>query len=104
MTWTTEQVAEHLGITVDEVYASRRNNTFPGNLGVRRGKRLVFNPEQIKNPPKEESTDDVQVAILWELQAHTQLLRRIIQEVSSDRIKEQATLTFYINDKATEEE
>lgn len=82
MTWTTEQVAEHLGITVDEVYTSRRRGDFPGNLGVRRGKRLVFNPDQVENPPeKDGTTSDVMLAVLWELQAHANLLRRVAVDI-----------------------
>lgn len=83
MSWTTEQVAEHLNITVEEVYASRRRGDFPGNLGQRRGKRLIFNPDQILDPPtgEPETTSDLMLAVLWELQAHTNLIRRLAADL-----------------------
>lgn len=85
--WTTEEVADHLGLTVDEVYASRRRSEYPGNLGIRRGKRLVFDEDRVKAGPQlePEVTTDTLEAILWELQAHTQLLRRLTQEVRLTR-------------------
>lgn len=79
--WTTEQVAEHLDLTVDDVYRTRRENKYPGNLGVRRGRRLMFDPVLVENPPEPETTNDPTVAVLWELQAQTRLLHQIIHEV-----------------------
>lgn len=76
--WTTDQVANYTGLTVAEVYASRRRGDFPGVLGFRRGRALLYDAEKVRNPPEPEVTSDPIVAILWELQAQTRLLHQII--------------------------
>lgn len=66
--WTTEQVAEHLGITIKEVYESARANRFPGNLGKQRGRRKLYRSDLILAGPQEpKTTSDAVEAILWVL-------------------------------------
>lgn len=94
--WTTQQVADHLGLTVEEVYRSRREQRFPGNLGVRRGRRLMFDPDHIANPPTQESTTDPAVAALWEIQGVRKVVNKIDREVQALRahLAQDANLTL----------
>lgn len=94
--WTTQQVADHLGLTVEEVYRSRREQRFPGNLGVRRGRRLMFDPDHITNPPTQESTTDPAVAALWEIQGVRKVVNKIDREVQALRahLAQDANLTL----------
>jgi hypothetical protein len=67
--WTTEQVAEHLGITVKDVYESARANRFPGSLGTQRGRRKLYRSDLILAGPQEpKTTSDPVEAILWTVQ------------------------------------
>lgn len=93
--WTTEQVADHLGITVEAVYQSRREQRFPGNLGVRRGRRLMFDPDHIANPPTPESTSDPMVAALWEIKGVRKIVNKIDRDIQALRahLAEDANLT-----------
>lgn len=93
--WTTQQVADHLGLTVEEVYRSRREQRFPGNLGVRRGRRLMFDPDHITNPPTQESTTDPLVAALWEIKGVRKVVNKIDREVQALRahLAQDANLT-----------
>ena len=76
---TTEEVAEALGMTVKEVYESRRRNEWPGNLGRRRGRNLIF-PEDL-TPQEPETTTDPTTAILWALEGIHKTLRAIHTEL-----------------------
>jgi hypothetical protein len=89
--WTTEQVAQFLGVSPQAVYDSRARNKFPGNRGVRRGKRLMFDSETIEqgaraveegiDPDSPETTNNVNTAILWELGGIHKTLRAIHNEL-----------------------
>ena len=94
--WTTEQVADHLGLTVEAVYQSRREQRYPGNLGVRRGRRLMFDPDHIANPPTQETTTDPLVAALWEIKGVRKVVNKIDREVQALRahLAQDANLTM----------
>lgn len=67
--WTIEEVADALGMTVAQVYETRRRKEYPGNLGKLRGRRLMFDADLVQAGPQvPESTEDVSEAILWTLQ------------------------------------
>lgn len=93
--WTTEQVAEYLGVDVAAVYDSRRSNEFPGNRGTRRGRRLMFPSEAIeegrraveegRDPDEGRTTNDVNTAILWTLQGIEAKLAAILKELERQR-------------------
>jgi hypothetical protein len=78
MWWTIEQTAEHLGMTVDQVRATRRRREWPGNVGVRMGKRLRFDRERIlAGPVVPEHTDDAATAAVWLLEDIRNLVGQI---------------------------
>jgi hypothetical protein len=84
--WTTEQVADHLGITVKDVYESRRRNEFPGSIGTNRGRRLLFRSDLIESGPQEpKTTSDPLEAILWGLNAIEKQLGEILKELRNQR-------------------
>lgn len=98
--WTTEQVAEHLGIEVREIYQSRRNGDWPGIVGTQRGRRLLFRSDLIEAGPQEtESTEDVTVAILWTLQGIEAKLGKILTELVSQRTQPPTWLTMDFTDE-----
>lgn len=94
MWWTVEQVAEHTGLTVTQVYESRRRREWPGNVGVRQGRSLRFDSELVKAGPREpEHTDDPSVAAVWMLEDVRTLAREIktaIHEVRASVREEKA--------------
>lgn len=78
--WTIEEVADALGMTVAQVYESRRRKEYPGNLGKPRGRRLMFNADLVQAGPTEpESTTDPLEAILWTVTGIEEKLARLIQ-------------------------
>lgn len=80
--WTTEQVAEHLGLTVKEVYETARTNRFPGNLGTQRGRRKLYRSDLIIAGPQEpKTTSDPVEAILWTVQGIEAKLADILKEL-----------------------
>ena len=82
MWWTTEQVAEHAGMTVEQVWETRRRKEWPGVLGIRQGRRLRFDPEMIKAGPREpERTDDAATAAVWLLEDIRNLVGQIHQAI-----------------------
>lgn len=83
--WTTEQVADYLSLTAQDVYESRRRGAYPGNLGIRRGRKLLFPSDQVMNPPEEETTNDPTTAILWALDGIHKTLRAIHNELRAQR-------------------
>lgn len=87
MWWTIEQTAQHLGMTVEQVRDTRRRKVWPGNVGVRQGKRLRFDPRRIEaGPPDEpEHTDDVATATLWMMEDMRNLLGQIHAAVADLR-------------------
>jgi hypothetical protein len=67
--WTTEQVAEYLGLTVQQVYESSRRGEWPGNVGKQRGRRNLFRSDLIQSGPQEpKTTSDPVEALLWTAQ------------------------------------
>lgn len=83
---TTEEVADLLGITVDDVYRTRRNREYPGVLGRQRGRRLLFPADLVEAGPTEpESTNDPVVAILWTVQGIEAKLAEILKELRAQR-------------------
>lgn len=83
--WTTEQVADYLSLTAQDVYESRRRGAYPGNLGIRRGRKLLFPSDQVMNPPEEQATSDPTTAILWALDGIHKTLRAIHNELRAQR-------------------
>lgn len=93
--WTTEQVAEYLGVTEQAVYDSRRRQKFPGNRGSQHGRRLMFSSEAIEagkqaveageDPDAPETTDNATQAILWALSGIHTTLRAIHNELRAQR-------------------
>jgi hypothetical protein len=83
--WTTEQVADHLGIDPQTVYETRRRGAFPGNVGTRRGRRLLFRSDLIEAGPSEMETEDPLVALLWTAQGIETKLVEIINELKAQR-------------------
>ena len=84
--WTTEQVAEHVGITVAEVYQSRRRGDWPGNVGTNRGRRLLFRSDLIESGPVEpDTTNDPLVALLWTAQGIEAKVGEILAELSASQ-------------------
>lgn len=78
--WTTEQVAAHLGIGVEDVYRTRRNGEWPGSVGRNRGRRLLFRSDLIEAGPQEPATtNDPLEAILWTLQGIEEKLDAMIK-------------------------
>lgn len=95
--WTTEQVAEHLDIEVRGVYQSRRNGEYPGNLGTRRGRRLMFRSDHIEAGPQEpETTQDPTTALLWALTGIHETLRVIHNELRAQRGLDTTDITVEI--------
>jgi hypothetical protein len=83
---TTQEVADHLGITVAEVYQSRRNGEWPGSVGKQRGRSLKFRSDLIEaGPQAAESTTDPQEAMLWTLQGIEAKLGKILNELKAQR-------------------
>lgn len=90
--WTTEQVAEHLGITVKEVYESARANRFPGNLGTQRGRRKLYRSDLIlAGPQAPRTTSDPVEAILWTVQGIEAKLAEILKELRKPLVIEETT-------------
>lgn len=86
--WTIEEVAEHTGLTVTQVYESRRRKEWPGVIGTQRGRRLMFDADRVKAGPEavaSQTTDDVQTAILWTLQGIESKLGLILKELRLQR-------------------
>lgn len=93
--WTTEQVAEYLGVTEQSIYESTRRKEFPGNLGVWRGKRKMFPSEAIEagkalvdageHPDSPDTTNDPVEAILWTAQGIEAKLAQILAEMRGNR-------------------
>lgn len=84
--WTTEDVAEFLEITTQQVYESRRRSEYPGALGQRRGRSLAFLRSQVEAGPQEpETTNDPTTAILWALEGIHKTLRAIHTELRAQR-------------------
>lgn len=85
MWWTTEQVAEHVGMTVEQVYVTRRRKEWPGVLGVRQGRALRFDAELVQAGPGEtEHTDDTAIVTVWlleDLRNSVRELRTAVEEV-----------------------
>jgi hypothetical protein len=78
MWWTIEQTAEHAGITVEQVYETRRRKEWPGVLGIRQGRRLRFDSERVKaGPVLPEHTEDAAVAAVWLLEDIRNLVGQI---------------------------
>ena len=78
MWWTTEQVAEHAGMTVEQVYESRRRKEWPGIVGVRQGRSLRFDPDRVTAGPQEpQRTDDPAVAAVWIVEDIRGMVRQI---------------------------
>lgn len=78
MWWTTEQAAEHLGMTAEQIYESRRRKEWPGNIGVRQGRTLRFDRERIlAGPVMPEHTDDAATAAVWLLEDIRNLVGQI---------------------------
>lgn len=86
MYWTTEQVAEFLGITPEQVYESRRRKEYPGNIGTQRGRRLMFDAEKVQAGPQvAQTTNDPLEALLWTAQGIEAKLVEIINELRAQR-------------------
>lgn len=86
MYWTTEQVAEFLDITVEQVYESRRRKEYPGNIGTNRGRRLMFDAEKVQAGPEvAQTTNDPLEALLWTTQGIEAKLVEIINELRAQR-------------------
>ena len=86
MWWTTEQVAEHAGMTVEQVYESRRRKEWPGVLGVRQGRSLRYDSELVKAGPRAaEHSDDAAVVAVWLLEDIRNLARDIRSAVEEVR-------------------
>jgi hypothetical protein len=106
--WTTEQVAEHLGVETQSVYESRRRGLFPGNLGVRRGRRLMFPSDAIEagaqavsegvDPDSGETTNDVNTAILWALQGIKKTLDAMHNEMRRQPVVDKASVVMHPGD------
>lgn len=80
--WTTEQVAEYLGVDVSHVYRTRRNGEWPGVVGRNRGRRLLFHSDVIEAGPQEpDTTTDPLEAILWTLQGIEEKLGQMLVEL-----------------------
>lgn len=76
--WTTEEVAEYLGITVQQVYESSRRGEWPGRVGKQRGRRKLYNSDLIQAGSQEpETTNDPATAILWALSGIHETLRNL---------------------------
>ena len=95
MWWTTEQVAEHAGMTVEQVWETRRRKEWPGVAGVRQGRRLRFDPEVVKAGPREaEHTDDAATAAVWLLEDIRNLVGQIHQAITDIRRWQQEQQRF----------
>ena len=80
--WTTDEVAEHLGMTVAQVYESRKRKEYPGDIGKQRGRRLLFNADLVRaGPTTAQTTNDPLEAILWTLQGIEKKLGQIVVEL-----------------------
>lgn len=105
--WTTEQVAEYLGVTEQAIYDSRRRKQFPGNRGSQRGRRLMFPSEAIeagklaveegRDPDTPDTTDDATTAILWALEGIHKTLRAIHNELRAQRKQPEDHYTVTVN-------
>lgn len=84
--WSTEDVADFLGITAQQVYESKRRNEYPGVLGQRVGRMTRFKRSEIEAGPQEpETTNDPTQAILWALEGIHTTLRAIHNEQRAQR-------------------
>lgn len=85
--WTTSQVADYLACEPESIYESRRRKEWPGVLGKRRGRQLLFEREAIEQglerlsdglePIPQETTENPTEAILWALEGIHTTLRNI---------------------------
>lgn len=106
---TTEDLAEELGATPQAIYESRRRKEYPGKLGHRQGRRLIFHrsevndwlesvPQQITDGTgvvlrwmtdpaygEGETTENATQAILWALNGIHTTLRAIHNELRAQR-------------------
>lgn len=106
---TTETLAEELGTDRQVIYESRRRGQYPGILGHRQGKRLMFYRSEVndwlESVPKivtdengvirrwetdtaygeGETTNDANTAILWALGGIQETLRAIHNELRVQR-------------------
>lgn len=106
---TTEDLAADLNTTRQVIYETRRRNDYPGRLGHRRGKRLMFQRSEItdwlESVPKittdgtgvvmgwetdpaygdGETTNDANTAIVWALEGIKKTLDAIHNELRAQR-------------------
>jgi hypothetical protein len=106
-TLTTEAAAEYLGVTVLDIYESRRRNQPPGTLGVRRGRRLVWRQDDLdqflsgENPQPQDETFGSLDALVLEMRGVNRRLDAILAVLQRF---DGATITYETTTEETEDE
>lgn len=103
--WTTEQVADYLGITVQQVYESSRRGEFPGSIGKQRGRRKLYNADLVQAGPQEpKSTSDPLEALLWTAQGIEAKLAEILTELRKPVVVEETTTEYTVEIEGDDDE
>jgi predicted DNA-binding transcriptional regulator AlpA len=101
---TIEEVAAKYDMTVAQIYESRRRKEFPGALGHRRGKRVLWVLSELDTWGKDGTINDPNVAMVRTLSAIEKLLAKQNAQISTAVVYLQRAVELFEETRPKEQE